>query len=45
MEKTTKPNSISEWDPKAAWQGVKMLSHAAEKDTNAPEMKRALKTW
>lgn len=35
----------SERDPKAAQQGVTMLHHVAEKDTNAPEMKRALKTW
>lgn len=34
-----------ELDPKAAQQGVKMLHHVAKKDTNAPEMKRALKTW
>lgn len=35
----------SEWVPKATQQGAKMLHHVAEKDTNAPEMKRALKTW
>lgn len=35
----------SEWDPKAVQQGVKMFHHITEKDTNAPEMKRALKTW
>lgn len=36
---------LSECNPKAAQQGVKMLRHVSEKDTNAPKMKRALKTW
>lgn len=35
----------SEYNPKAAQRDVKMLRHVSEKDTNAPEMKRALKTW
>lgn len=42
----TKQNNLgSEWDPRAAQHGMNMLHHVAEKDTNAPEMKRALKTW
>ena len=35
----------SECNIKATQQEVKMLRHVSEKDTNAPEMKRALKTW
>lgn len=35
----------SECNLKATQQEVKMPHHILEKDTNAPEMKRALKTW